>query len=421
MKKIDFLKTIAFGLFLICGLSACQEDDGDIKVSAIAVKEATYVSPKMQLTLKDNATLQLTPYIMPQNATNQKVSYSNKYPDLMSVNENGLITAKAIGTDTVTLTATDGSGTKVSYPVIISDHKVKATGINVGATGSNILLKIGGAAFDLSTHVSIVPADTWDKSVTYASVDESIAKVSPAGLVTPVKVGTTIIRITTADGSNITRDCNVTVQDQVKREVDLNRSAWTVTTQTASGYDYVRDGWSATLSAFTTGQPEHLFDDNTGTYLSILKPGKTYSPGNGADRIPLSGNEPTEPLPSFTVDMKSPQTFDYFKWQHRNGANPAGGSNTYNYLRVYGVSIAGSNDGSTFTNIKTNIEIPNKSGFVGGASAADDTIYLLELPESTYRYIKVTIVMWSDIYPGGAASGSSMQVSEFKLGKIVLE
>jgi len=307
--------------------------------------------------------------------------------------------------------------------VIIIDHMVKATAINVTAAGSNISLKKGGASFDLGACVTLTPADTWNKTVTYKSNNEAIVAVSASGIVNPVGVGSTTITITTADGSNISRNVNVTVQDVVQKFSDLDRTSWTVTTQTGTGYPYVPDGWLAAESRFTTGMPEHLFDGNAGTYLSLCKPGKGYDPGNGATPIPT---QPGDFLPSFTIDMKSQQTFNYMKWRHRNGANPANGSNNYNYLRVYGVNVYGSTNGSVFTKINTDgfVWVPNIGGYVGQVSTADPNTYTINLPQSNYRYIKIELAIWSDIYnsqnpnyPGvGQAAGSSMQIGEFGLG-----
>lgn len=104
-------------------------DDG--KVSAISVKEAVYVgtgTPFMQISLKDNETLQLNVVLLPRNAKNQKVTFTHKRTDLMEVSQSGLITAKAVGKDVLTVKSDDGS-VAVDYQVDIISHLVKATAI----------------------------------------------------------------------------------------------------------------------------------------------------------------------------------------------------------------------------------------------------------------------------------------------------
>jgi len=220
--------------------------------------------------------------------------------------------------------------------------------------------------------------------------------------------------------------------------VDLDRTNWTVTTQTDTGYGYVLDGWSASLGAFTTGMPEQMFDGDAGTYLSLVKPGKSYDSGNGSTPVPTQASGF---YASFTIDLQSPQTFDYMKWHHRYGNNPAGGGNSYNYLRVYGVDIFGSDTGDEFdfTQINTDgiVWIPNSAGYSGSVSTADPNTYTIAIPQSTYRFLRVQIVKWSDNYIGGdytdpndpnnpmytgngfssTSSGMTTQIGEFGLGK----
>jgi hypothetical protein len=411
MKKIIYLSVLAAMTIAIAG---CEpqgfEPDNDGKIIAIGLKEAVYVAtgtPSMQIALKDNEELQLNVEILPKNAKNQKVIFSNLRPDLLTVTETGLLKPKAFGTDTLTVGATDGSGVSTRFTVVISDHMVKATDINVTAAGSNFELKINGNSFDLGACVSLSPEDTWNKTVTYTSNDESIATVTAAGIVNPVNIGATTITIRTTDGSNLSKDVNVVVRDLVIRKIDINRADWTVTTQTATGYEFVPDG--------TTGLPQHLLDENPATFLSLVKPGKSYSP------IP---SQPADFIPSFTVDMKAQKTFDYLIWQHRS-------SNAYNYLRVFGVNIEGSNDGSSFTPVNATgiLWIPNKGGYAGSVGTSDPDLYRIDIPSSTYRYVRISLAMWSDIYdsqhpdsPGaGAKSGSTMQIAEMGLGYTVIE
>ena len=113
------------------------EPKNDGKVSSIAVKEAVYVSagtPSMQISLKDNEELQLNVVILPRDAANKKVTFSNKHPELMEVTDAGVIKPKAVGTDTLTVGATDGSGVHTRYVVKIADHKVKATTVVTHST-----------------------------------------------------------------------------------------------------------------------------------------------------------------------------------------------------------------------------------------------------------------------------------------------
>jgi hypothetical protein len=183
---------------------------------------------------------------------------------------------------------------------------------------------------------------------------------------------------------------------------DLDRTGLTVITETANNnYEYVPDG--------NTGLPAHLLDGDPATFLSLVKPGKSYG---------TVGLQPSDFKPGFIIDMQTAQTFNYFNWTHRNHAN--------NILRVFAIRMAVSDDGFIWTSINNNqpIWIPNIGGYVGQVQTVDPDTYLIGVPETTAQYVKITYDMWSDIYnsdhpdyPGtGATSGSTLQVGEFGLG-----
>ena len=235
---------------------------------------------------------------------------------------------------------------------------------------------------DLNTVVKVLPANASFRNLTFtlAEGSDAFVELSDAGVVKGINTGTAKINVATADESGVTDVITLNVSGNIR----LDRDSWTASTSItyANGNNYAKDG--------DTGKPEDLFDNKPGTYLSLVKPGKSYSgcTAGGKD----------EPL-YFVVDMGTEQTFNYFTWMHRS-------TNSYNYLRVWGISMYGSNDGQNFTEIKLNIAIPYESN-------TDEIV--IDIPESNYRYVKVQYTDWSDL--NGVTSGSTMQVSEFGLGR----
>lgn len=211
-RLVSFLTTLVF-IFSGILFTGCKEDEKGL-VTAITLVGGTYNATCRcnQFSLKDNASLQVTAFVMPRDAANQNVTFASKNNNIFDVSGTGLITPKAIGIDTLIVSATDRSGISTRYQIIVTDHMVKATAINVTAAGSNMTLKIGGAPFDLAAQVTLAPADTWNKTVTYQSNNEAIAVVTADGTVSPTGVGSTTITIRTVDGSNLSRNVNVTVQ-----------------------------------------------------------------------------------------------------------------------------------------------------------------------------------------------------------------
>ena len=83
---------------------------------------------------------------------------------------------------------------------------VLATSIEVFFT--NLRLKVGQK---IHNHATVLPENTEDKRVTWASSDPTVASVDNNGLITALSVGIAYITATTVDGSNLSATCKVTV------------------------------------------------------------------------------------------------------------------------------------------------------------------------------------------------------------------
>ena len=120
-------KTFFTALFLLLSVSilvlftACVQgaDAGVNKVDTIAVTGITLNKTTLELTV--GATEKLIATVLPENATNKKVTWSSSNEVIAIVNEDGTITAKAAGEVVITVKTDDGSHT-ASCTV-----KVKAT------------------------------------------------------------------------------------------------------------------------------------------------------------------------------------------------------------------------------------------------------------------------------------------------------
>ena len=91
-----------------------------------------------------------------------------------------------------------GGSTPDPEPVAVSSVSLNKTELTLPRTESYTLV------------ATINPSDASDKSVTWKSSDESVAKVDANGKVTALKVGTATITVTTVDGAK-TATCEVTV------------------------------------------------------------------------------------------------------------------------------------------------------------------------------------------------------------------
>lgn len=226
---------------------------------------------------------------------------------------------------------------------------------------------------DLNTAIKVLPANAsyQDLIFTLAEGSDAFVELSETGVIKGIAAGEVTINVAAVDDSGVTDVITL----EIIGDIRLDRDSWTVATfaKYANGQNYVTDG--------NTGKPEDILDGKQNTYLSMIKPGKS-----------MSGYEGTTD-PNFTVDMQEAQTFNYFYWQHRKQNN--------GFLQVLSVDIYGSNDNVSFTKINDEV-----------ISIVEDLydIQYFNIPESTYRYVKVQ-------YRSYSSGGSSAQVAEFGLGR----
>ncbi|OOG19760.1 hypothetical protein BWD42_07625 [Sphingobacterium sp. CZ-UAM] len=120
MKEILSYNKLFFAIGALVIVASCKKDE--ISGTGLSLKEAKYANNRMEISLKDNETLKLTAILTPGNQTTTAVTYSNKHPEIMSVSSDGLITAKSVGLDTLTVSAQSGPQLQVSYVVNILKH-----------------------------------------------------------------------------------------------------------------------------------------------------------------------------------------------------------------------------------------------------------------------------------------------------------
>ena len=193
----------------------------DIQVLGLSVSSITLPSD-FSIVKTDNQKLEYTVY--PAASDNQKLKWSSNHTDIASVDENtGVITAHKVGDAIITATATDGSEISASTTIHVTPLKVS----NIDIEKEIKLLRTTTATLA----ATITPELADDKTLSWASEDESIATVTQEGVVKGVNVGTTNITATAKDGSGVSATCKVTVNP-----VTINLSTNTVNLQKGSEY-----------------------------------------------------------------------------------------------------------------------------------------------------------------------------------------
>ena len=172
-----------------------------VTVSVVDVAGVTFASPF--LTLEIGTSSKLTATVAPANATNKAVTWTSDTPEVASVDQEGNVTAKKLGTAKITVTTQDGGKTATCTVTV---RAVAVTGVTLD--NPVLPLAIGESGKLTAT---VTPVNAANKAVTWTSDAPEVASVDQEGNVTAKKLGTAKITVTTQDGGK-TATCTVTVQ-----------------------------------------------------------------------------------------------------------------------------------------------------------------------------------------------------------------
>ena len=186
------------------------EKEATCSVTVVATPVTSVTLNKTSESLKVGETLTLSATVNPDDATDKTVIWSTSNASVASV-ENGVVTAKTIGTATITATAGDKSAacaiSVVATPVSsVTLNKASAT------------LKVGET---VTLTATVKPDDATEKTIYWSTSDASVAMVS-GGVVTAMKVGTATI---TANAGNKSATCSITVLATPVASVTLDKTS----------------------------------------------------------------------------------------------------------------------------------------------------------------------------------------------------
>jgi uncharacterized protein YjdB len=164
--------------------------------------------------------LQLFANNVPLSLTGRTFSYQTSNATVATVNsQTGVVHAVRAGTATITVTteenlkaSVDVEVTKVPVQTVIIGPKNAQ--FRIGLTGAMAL-----AAYDsLSSRI----ADLTGRNISFRSLDETVLRIAPSGVVTTVKIGTTKV-IGSVDGIADTTDVRVTELPTARVVIDSNQ------------------------------------------------------------------------------------------------------------------------------------------------------------------------------------------------------
>ena len=165
--------------------------------------ELNYIS-ESSLTLTLPETAQLTAIITPSDATNQVLNWTSSNTSVATVDANGFITTKAVGSTTIKATTTDGTNLSATCQVTVNKQYVTSIALNE----TRLVMHIGETAQLLA---DVQPENASNPALSWSTGNSTIATVDNNGLVTALAGGTTYIRASATDGSYVSANCTIEV------------------------------------------------------------------------------------------------------------------------------------------------------------------------------------------------------------------
>lgn len=334
--------------------------------------------------VEEGKELDLSQYVVvvPSAADNKTLRYEVKegfadYAEM--VDESSVVKGLKEGDAIIVVSTVDGSEISKEIPLKVTGKiPVERIDLNNAANLEGKTVPVG-QFFDLGSVVTVYPSNASDKTLNYKLVaGDGVVSIDENGMVETLASGDVAIDITPADGLGVAGSQTIRFKVDASKTL-FERALWFVDTSIvyANGKNYTTDK--------DTGNPEHLIDGKTTTYLALTKPGKKYN-----EEV-----TPADHVLFFVVDMQAEQEFNYFQYVHRN--------TTANF-QAFKISMFGSNDNENYTAIEEDIA-------VGPATESSKVTFEKSVATSSYRYIKVVFRDWNK------DAGINITVAEFNVGK----
>lgn len=176
--------------------------------------------PKLNLTVGKSE--KLTATVSPANATDKNVTWKSDNTKVATVS-NGTVTAKAVGTATITAATANGKTAKCTVTVTAAGTTAKASKVTVNKKSLTL-----GAGENFTLKATVAPKEAAKNNVSWSTSNKKVATVSTKGVVKTaksVKKATNVTIKANVDGK--TAKCIVTVKPAPKK-ITLNAKTKTL-------------------------------------------------------------------------------------------------------------------------------------------------------------------------------------------------
>lgn len=198
--------------------SAGQSDEITITVVPTPVEYITLNVNKVSLKATDE--VQLIAIVSPSTATNKAVNWETSNPEIVTVTQDGMITALIEGEATVTCTSVENP--EISASCLVTVIETPSESVSITAQGSTTLKETE----TVQLTATVLPETTTNKTIGWSTADSAIATVDEQGLVTATGVGEVTVTATTVYGHTATIE--ITVIPTPVEKIILNQTEVTL-------------------------------------------------------------------------------------------------------------------------------------------------------------------------------------------------
>lgn len=170
----------------------------------VTVALSSIVLDNSELTVNIGETSKLVATFEPENATVTEIVWQTSDQKIVSVDQNGNLTAVGVGEAIISASTPDGELTASCIVTVIDPS------VSIGFESTDITLKLGSEVDDHITLIPIVTPENPNETFTWSSSNDKIVSVSASGIIRAKELGTAVITVKCSSGA--VASVNVTVE-----------------------------------------------------------------------------------------------------------------------------------------------------------------------------------------------------------------
>lgn len=190
-------------------------NSNSITVESVSLPETAQVVIGESDTLAAAVTLSEEPEDSALSSSMKAVRWSSDAPDIASVDQNGVVSAHALGTARITavsrIVPASGEAPSAACAVTVAPRLVSSVELNSDTLTLSLTGTESGTVTGQLT-ATVLPENATDRTVTWTSSDETVVRVDENGLVTAIGKGEATVTVTANDESRRSDTCAVTVK-----------------------------------------------------------------------------------------------------------------------------------------------------------------------------------------------------------------